>query len=231
MSVQPTAPPEHPTSLAEQKEALITASFDSGALKFGSFVLKSGRVSPYFFNAGLLSSGAALHPLALAYAHTIRHDLPAFDILFGPAYKGIPFAALACHALYTEYGVSVDYAYNRKEAKDHGEGGSTVGAPLKGKRVVVLDDVMTSGKAVREALGIIAAEGGVVVGVVQLLDREEVGGREGKKSTVMELEEEAGVKVRAVLLMRDLVGWLEGKGMTTEVGEMREYRDKYGVKD
>ncbi|KZO92980.1 orotate phosphoribosyltransferase [Calocera viscosa TUFC12733] len=188
-------------------------------------------ISPYFFNAGLLSSGPSLHPLAFAYAHTIHTHLPAFDVLFGPAYKGIPFAALACLTIYTEYGVSVGYAYNRKEAKDHGEGGSTVGAPLKGKRVVVLDDVMTSGMAVREALQIIAREDGQVVGVVELLDREEVGGREGQKSTVQELEEEAGVKVRAVLRMRDLVEWLEEKGMSTEVGDMRAYMDKYGVKN
>jgi len=231
MALQPTSSTSHPTSLDEQKQALISASFDAGALKFGSFVLKSGRVSPYFFNAGLLSSGSSLHPLALAYAHTIKHDLPLFDVLFGPAYKGIPFAALACLALYTEYGVSVGYAYNRKEAKDHGEGGNTVGAGMQGKRVVVLDDVMTSGMAVREALAIIKAAGGQVVGVVELLDREEVGGKEGKKSTVQELEEEAGVRVRAVLRMRDLVGWLEDKGMAEEVKAMREYRDQYGVKE
>ncbi|KZO92968.1 PRTase-like protein, partial [Calocera viscosa TUFC12733] len=177
-----------------------------------------------FFNAGLLSSGPSL-------PHTIHTVLPEFDVLFGPAYKGIPFAALACLTLYTGYGVSVGYAYNRKEAKDHGEGGSMVGTPLNGKRVVVLGDVMTSGMAVREALHIIVREGGQVVGVVERLYREEVGGRKGQKSTVQELEEEAGVKVRAVLRMRDLVEWLEGKGMSAEVGDMRAYREKYGVED
>ncbi|KZO89678.1 orotate phosphoribosyltransferase [Calocera viscosa TUFC12733] len=229
MSAQPPSSAAQRTSLAEQKDALITASFEAGALKFGSFVLKSGRISPYFFNAGLLSSGPSLHPLALAYAHTIHADLPAFDVLFGPAYKGIPFAALACMTLYTQYGVSVGYAYNRKEVKDHGEGGNTVGAPLKGKKVVVLDDVMTSGKAVREALALVAREGGQVVGVVELLDREEVGGREGVKSTVQELEEEAGVRVRSVLGMRDVLGWMEQRGMG-EIGLMREYWERYGVK-
>ncbi|KZO92945.1 orotate phosphoribosyltransferase [Calocera viscosa TUFC12733] len=214
-------------NIDELKTALINGSFADGALRFGSFVLKGGRVSPYFFNAGDPSSGRSLQPVALAYAHAL-HDLPAFDVLFGPAYKGIPFAALACMALYTQYGVSVGYAYNRKEVKDHGEGGSTVGAPLKGKKVVVLDDVMTSGKAVRSALALVVREGGQVVGVVELLDTEEVGGREGVKSTVQELEEEAGVKVRSVLGMRDVLGWMERRGMG-EIGLMREYWEKYGV--
>ncbi|EJT99449.1 orotate phosphoribosyltransferase [Dacryopinax primogenitus] len=220
--------PPNPASSAsfdEVKRSLLSQSFKSGALKFGSFVLKSGRVSPYFFNAGLLSTGSSLSPLAQAYAHTLR-SLPQFDVIFGPAYKGIPFSALATYALF-EQGVDVEYAYNRKEVKDHGEGGSTVGAPLKRKRVVVLDDVMTSGLAVRESLALIRQEGGEVVGVVVLLDREEVG-REGK-SSVEELRGE-GVEVRAVLGMGDLVRWLEEKGMGDEVERMGEYREQYGVK-
>ncbi|KZO90894.1 orotate phosphoribosyltransferase, partial [Calocera viscosa TUFC12733] len=150
---------------------LINGSFAADALRLGSFVLKGGRFSPSFFNAGDLSSGRSLQPVALPYAHVL-HDLPPFDVLLGPAYKGIPFDALACMTLYMQYGLSVGYPYNHKEVKDHGDGGSTVGAPLKRKRVVVLDDVMTSGKAVREALALVAREGGQLVGVVELLDRE-----------------------------------------------------------
>ncbi|KAF9020197.1 orotate phosphoribosyltransferase [Rhodocollybia butyracea] len=211
-----------------------------GALKFGSFTLKSGRTSPYFFNAGLLSSGPILAVLSEAYAGTIVaaqqpsdsniSPLPSFDVLFGPAYKGIPFAASTALTLHTAHSISVGFAYNRKEAKDHGEGGSIVGVPLNGQKVVILDDVMTAGTAVREAIELVRKEGGEVVGVVQCLDREEVG-KDGVSSTTKEVEELIGGRVKAILRMRDLIEWLAREGRTAEVGAMREYREKYGLKD
>lgn len=240
---------------------LIDQAMSSGALKFGSFTLKSGRqvkirvfklyildtnsnlfrISPYFFNAGLLSSGPVLAVLSEAFASTIvsaqaastdpeSTPIPEFDVLFGPAYKGIPFAATTVLQLYTQHHVSVGYAYNRKEAKDHGEGGVTVGVPLSGKRVVILDDVMTAGTAVRLAIDLVKKQGGEVVGVIQCLDREEVG-QDEVSSTVTEVEGILGKgRVKAILRMRDLMAWLERKGMSEELRSMQEYWEKYGLK-
>ncbi|TRM67625.1 phosphoribosyltransferase-like protein [Schizophyllum amplum] len=223
------------SNLESYQNELIEQAMSVGALKFGSFVLKSGRVSPYFINAGLMNTGPILATLADAYANTVAGAFPEdkvpFDVLFGPAYKGIPFAAVTALALHTQHKRDVGFAYDRKEAKDHGEGGKTVGAPLAGRRVLVLDDVMTSGKAVREAIGTVQAAGGEVVGVVQLLDREEIGQGDARRSTVTEIEELVGAgRVRAILQMRDLMAWLESKGMSKELAEMRDYRDKYGLK-
>ncbi|KIK04544.1 hypothetical protein K443DRAFT_675793, partial [Laccaria amethystina LaAM-08-1] len=204
------------------------------ALKFGTFTLKSGRISPYFFNAGLLSTGPILATLSTAYATTISNALsskavPTFDVLFGPAYKGIPFASTAALALYTQHNISVGFAYDRKEAKDHGEGGKMVGVPVEGKKVVILDDVMTSGKAVRAAIETVKQHGGEVVGVVQALDREEVG-QDGVSSTVQELEGLIGEgRVFSILKMRDLMVWLEKNGMKGELESMKQYWDKYGL--
>lgn len=198
------------------------------------------RISPYFFNAGLLSTGPILNTLASAYASTIASSLsppssaisplPKFDVLFGPAYKGIPLAACTSLVLYTSHGLSVGFAYDRKEPKDHGEGGSLVGVPIRGKNVLILDDVMTAGTAIRRAIEMIRREGGEVVGVVQCLDREEVGINGG--STVKEVEEEIGGgegRVRSILKMRDLIKYLEGKGRGDELERMREYWAKYGL--
>jgi len=211
------------------------------ALKFGTFTLKSGRQSPYFFNAGLLCTGPILATLSAAYAQCIvdglKDSLPPFDVLFGPAYKGIPFASTAALALFTKHSISVGFAYDRKEAKDHGEGGSLVGVPVKGKKVVILDDVMTSGKAIRGAIDKVIEGCGEVVGVVQALDREEVGGAGTSvsgdaRSTVQEIEEIVGKgRVVSILKMRDLMLWLEEQGFKEELEKMREYRDKYGVKN
>ncbi|KAE9393077.1 orotate phosphoribosyltransferase [Gymnopus androsaceus JB14] len=221
---------------------LIDKAMSCGALKFGSFKLKSGRISPYFFNAGLLSSGPILAVLSEAFASTIvsaqasspsdpeSTPIPEFDVIFGPAYKGIPFAATTALQLYTQHHVSVGFAYDRKEAKDHGEGGVMVGVPLFGKRVVILDDVMTAGTAVRLAIDLVKKQGGEVVGVIQCLDREEVG-QDGVSSTVKEVEGILGKgRVKAILRMRDLMAWLESKGMTEELDGMKEYWDKYGLK-
>ncbi|KAJ7306768.1 orotate phosphoribosyltransferase [Mycena olivaceomarginata] len=225
------------SALASYQSDLIQHAMEIGALKFGSFTLKSGRISPYFFNASLLSSGPILAILSTAYASTIvsaqassSTPLPTFDVLFGPAYKGIPFAATTALLLYTQHDVSVGLAYDRKEVKDHGEGGKMVGVTVTGKKVVILDDVMTSGKAVRGAIDTVLASGGEVVGVVQCLDREEVG-QDGASSTVKEIEGLIGEgRVKSILKMRDLIAWLEKNGMTEELAAMKVYWDKYGLK-
>jgi orotate phosphoribosyltransferase len=198
-------------------------------------------VSPYFFNAGLLCTGSLLSTLAHAYASTITAalspsptSLPPFDIVFGPAYKGIPLAACTAMVLHTKYNLDLGFAYDRKEAKDHGEGGILVGASLTGKRVLILDDVMTAGTAIRHAIDIVSREGGQVVGVVQLLDREEVGS-DGGGSTVREIGELLGGegRVRSVLKMRDLIRWLEVRNDSMESGVlegMKMYLEKYGVR-
>lgn len=224
------------SSLAPYQTELIEGAMSSGALVFGSFTLKSGRISPYFINVGLISTGPLLTSLCTAYASSIASSLaekklPEFDVLFGPAYKGISLAAITSVLLHINHGIDTGFAYDRKEVKDHGEGGQLVGVPIKGKRVVILDDVMTSGKAVRNALSMVRGAGGEVVGVIQCLDREEVG-REGL-STVKELEKELGGpgRVSAILQMRDLMQWLEKNGRTEELKAMEAYREQYGVKE
>ncbi|KAH9941149.1 orotate phosphoribosyltransferase [Epithele typhae] len=223
-------------ALKTYQTELIEHGMAAGALKFGSFTLKSGRLSPYFFNAALLASGPVLDTLCSAYATTIAGALasgalPEFDVLFGPAYKGIPFAAGAALLLHREHQLSVDFAYNRKEAKDHGEGGITVGAPIAGRRVLILDDVATAGTAIRGAIDIVKREGGSVVGAVLMLDRQEVG-KDGR-STIAEVEELVGGKGRVptILQMTDLMQWLREHGRLAELGEMQEYWEKYGVKE
>jgi orotate phosphoribosyltransferase len=201
-------------------------------------------ISPYFFNAGLMSTGPILSALATAYAATIAtsstspshsdadaQPFPEFDVLFGPAYKGIPFASCTAVALYTLHGRAVGFAYDRKEAKDHGEGGSLVGVPLAGKRVLVLDDVMTAGTAIRHAINLVTSAGGMVVGVVQCLDREEVGKEGG--STVKEIEPLVGGpgRVKSILKMRDLMEWLKEHNKTDELGQMQAYWNEFGIKE
>jgi orotate phosphoribosyltransferase len=186
-----------------------------------------------------LSTGQILSILSNAYAATITSGLsdpssplPTFDIIFGPAYKGISFAATTVLTLHTTYNLSFGFAYDRKEPKDHGEGGSLVGSPIRGKKVLVLDDVMTAGTAIRNVIELVKREGGEVVGVVQLLDREEVG-RDGKSSTIREVGKELGGegRVRSILKMRDLMKWLEEKGKLEVLEAMEVYWEKYGVKD
>ncbi|KIK80313.1 hypothetical protein PAXRUDRAFT_15855 [Paxillus rubicundulus Ve08.2h10] len=219
-----------------QIELLVQAE-EVGALKFGEFTLKSGRISPYFFNAGLMSSGEILNTIANAYAATIiaaldapTNPLPAFDVIFGPAYKGISLAACTALVLSAKYQLSYGFAYDRKEAKDHGEGGKLVGVPVQGKKVLILDDVMTAGTAVRLAIESIKGAGGQVVGVVQLLDREERGNN--GKSTVEEVEAVIGGKGRlqSVLKLRTLMTWLEQNGKADILDKMKAYWDEYGWK-
>lgn len=196
-----------------------------------SNVSSQNSVSPYFFNAGLLSTGPILETLASAYAFTIidaisSSSIPPFDVLFGPAYKGIPIAACTALVLHTSHNMSVGLAYDRKELKDHGEGGRLVGVSVKGKRVVILDDVMTAGTAVRLAIELVRREGGNVVGVVQCLDREEVG--QSGVSTVNEVEGIVGTgAVKSILKMRDLMEWLKENEKVAELESMHKYRESW----
>lgn len=170
--------------------------------------------------------------LSTAYAATIAEaSFPEFDVLFGPAYKGIPFAAVTVLQLQLQHQISVGLAYDRKEIKDHGEGGKVVGVSLQGKKVVILDDVMTSGKAVRGSIETVRSQGGEVVGVVQCLDREEVG-QDGISSTVKEIEALVGQgSVKSIIKMRDLISWLEEAEMNSDLEVMRQYSAQYGIKE
>ena len=208
------------------KQEFLELSLELGVLRFGEFTLKSGRVSPYFFNAGLFSTGYAAAKLGRYYASAIADSKIEFDMLFGPAYKGIPLATLAAAALAEHHDVDVPYAYNRKEAKDHGEGGNIVGAPLSGK-VLIVDDVITAGTAVREAQQIITNAGAEVAGLVISLDRQEVG--KASRSAVQELEQQLKIPVVSIVRLEDLIELLEESG---EYGEFLEpvvkYREQYG---
>jgi len=209
------------------KREFLDLALELGALRFGEFTLKSGRNSPYFFNAGLFSTGYAAAKISRYYASAIAHSEVEFDMLFGPAYKGIPLVALAAAALAEHHDVDVPYAFNRKESKGHGEGGSIVGAPLAGK-VLIVDDVITAGTAVREAHQIITSAGADVAGLVISLDRQEVG--QDSRSAVQELEQTLGIRVVSILELEDLVDMLEESTEYEEFLEpVMEYRRKYGV--
>jgi orotate phosphoribosyltransferase len=197
-----------------------------GVLRFGEFKLKSGRLSPYFFNAGGFNTGHALAELGRYYAGAIERSSWQFDVLFGPAYKGIPLVASASIALADRYGRDVPWAFNRKEAKDHGEGGSIVGAPLRG-RVLIVDDVITAGTAIREAIEIITAAGGQPAGVVLALDRQERG--TGQLSAVQEVEQTLRLPVTSILRLADLIDYLQQSGNESQLAATRAYRAQYGV--
>ena len=207
----------------------IALACRKGVLRFGAFVTKAGRNSPYFFNAGLFDDGASFRELCGYYARTIRASGVACDMLFGPAYKGIPLAtALACE--YARRGRDLPLAFNRKEAKAHGEGGSLIGAPLAGRRVLVVDDVITAGTAIREALDIIAAAGGIAAGIVIALDRQERVREEVAQSAAQAVATEHGIPVIAVAGLSDL---LEFAGESADLVRQRDallaYRARYGI--
>ena len=209
------------------KREFLELALELDVLRFGEFTLKSGRVSPYFFNAGLFSSGYAAAKLGRYYASAIAASEIEFDMLFGPAYKGIPLATLAAAALAEHHDVDVPYAFNRKEAKDHGEGGNIVGAPLAGK-VMIVDDVITAGTAVREAEGIISSAGATVAGLTISLDRQEVG--QGSRSAVQELEQSLKIPVVSIVTLEDLVELLEEAGEYSDYLEpVVQYRERYGA--
>jgi len=198
-------------------------------LKFGEFTLKSGRVSPYFFNAGLFNTGEKIAFLAQSYGAAIAASKVDFDVLFGPAYKGIPLAATTAMALASDHSIDKPFCFNRKEAKDHGEGGSIVGAPLTG-RALIIDDVITAGTAIREAVDILVANGAQLCSIAVAMDRQEKG--LGEKSAIQEIEESYKVPVISIITLQDIINYL-GKAQSTELSANLEaveaYREKYGV--
>ena len=209
------------------KREFIELALELGVLRFGEFTLKSGRVSPYFFNAGLFNTGYAAAKLGRYYAAAIAESDVKFDMLFGPAYKGIPLATLAAASLAEQHDIDVPYSYNRKEAKAHGEGGSVVGAPLSGK-VMIVDDVITAGTAVREAYKIISAAGANVAGLVISLDRQERG--QGAFSAVQELRSSLDIPVISIIQLDDLIEILEESSEYEEfLDPVVSYRRQYGV--
>lgn len=208
-----------------QSQEFIAFACELGVLRFGEFKTKAGRLSPYFFNAGLFHRGAALARLCDFYAQRIIASGISFDILFGPAYKGIPLAAGTAIAL-SRLGHDVPYAYNRKEAKDHGEGGVLVGAPLSG-RVLIIDDVISAGTSVRESVEIIRQAGATPAGVVIALDRQERS--EGVLSAVQEVEQSYGLPVLSIARLTDLINYLSSQpGLTPYLAAVSDYRLRYG---
>jgi orotate phosphoribosyltransferase len=206
--------------------SFIELCLELGVLRFGEFKLKSGRVSPYFFNAGLFNSGRALAELGRHYANAIQAANLQCDVLFGPAYKGIPLVASTAVALADAHSRNLPWAFNRKEAKDHGEGGTIVGAPLRGK-VVIVDDVITAGTAIRESVEIIRAQGAEPAAVVLALDRQERG--QGALSAVQEVEQTLGLPVTSIIKLADLITYLEQQGDPQRLAAIRNYRAEYGI--
>lgn len=212
----------------DYQREFIRLALRRDVLRFGEFTLKSGRQSPYFFNMGRLDSGAALAQLGRAYAAALVNASLPFDMLFGPAYKGIALAAATAIALADQHQLDLPWAYNRKEAKDHGEGGMLVGAPLRG-RVLIVDDVMTAGTAVRESLTLIREQGAQPAGVLIALDRQERG--LGERSAAQEVAAEHGIPVIAITRLDDLLAYAdEQPQLAAEHARLLDYRERYGVR-
>jgi orotate phosphoribosyltransferase len=214
----------------DYQQEFLALALEHQALRFGEFTLKSGRVSPYFFNAGLFNDGAALARLGRCYAAALAHSGLAFDMLFGPAYKGIPLVSACAIAMAEHEGRSLPWAFNRKEAKAHGEAGMIVGSPLKG-RVVIVDDVITAGTAIRESIDLIRSAGAEPVGVALALDRQERG--QGERSAVQEVESQHGLRCVSILSLGGLIDALAGHGVRgfepAQLASLRAYRAQYGV--
>ena len=213
--------------MEKYQEDFLSFAIDIGVLKFGEFTLKSGRKSPYFFNSGLFNTGLSLSKLGSFYAQSIVASNIEFDMVYGPAYKGIPLASAMVVALANDFSKDVPYAFNRKEIKDHGEGGIIVGAPLKGK-VLIIDDVISAGTSVRESIDIIKAQGAEPAGVIIALDRQERG--KGDTTAIQEVENEFGIPVTSIVRLGNLINYLEQKGGSQQyVDAIKSYREKYGV--
>ncbi|AHI98138.1 orotate phosphoribosyltransferase [Vibrio parahaemolyticus] len=211
---------------AYQRE-FIEFALEKEVLKFGEFTLKSGRKSPYFFNAGLFNTGRDLARLGRFYAAALADSGIEFDVLFGPAYKGIPIATTTAVALADHHDIDTPYCFNRKEAKDHGEGGNLVGSALEG-RIMLVDDVITAGTAIRESMEIIKANGADLAGVLVAIDRQEKG--KGELSAIQEVERDFGCAVISIVSLGDLITYLEEKGNATEHLEaVKAYRAEYGI--
>ncbi|TXH70748.1 MAG: orotate phosphoribosyltransferase [Thiothrix sp.] len=209
------------------QQAFLEFALQQGVLRFGEYTLKSGRISPYFFNAGLFQTGSALSRLGQFYAQAIVESGIQFDMLFGPAYKGIPLAASVAIALYEQQGLDYPYAFNRKEAKDHGEGGTIVGAALRG-RVLVIDDVMTAGTAIREAAAIVAGHGAELAGVAISLDRQERG--QGSLSAVQEVQTQMGVPVISIVGLNNVIQHVQEQIAEPKLlAAIQAYRQQYGI--
>jgi orotate phosphoribosyltransferase len=215
--------------MTNHRRRFLELALDADALRFGEFTLKSGRVSPYFFNAGRFDSGAKMAALARCYADAIDAAGLDFDLVFGPAYKGIPLAtALACE--YAGRGRDLPLAFNRKEAKAHGEGGSLIGAPLAGRKVLIVDDVITAGTAIREALEIIHVAGGTPSAIVVALDRQEIASEADRRSAAQAVAAEAGIPVVAVANLGDLLAFADGNADLVGFREpLLAYRGHYGT--
>ena len=213
--------------MQEYQRKFIELELERGVLKFGSFILKSGRISPYFFNAGGFSTGEDLAKLGACYAHALIDAGIDFDVLFGPAYKGIPLACATAMALSLDHNRNVPWCFNRKEKKDHGEGGNLVGSDLKG-RVLLIDDVITAGTAIRESAEIIRTNGAEFTAALIALNRKEKG--RGEKSAIAEAEEELGIKVISIVSFDDLLEYVKKDPKLSEhIEAMQQYREQYGV--
>lgn len=209
-------------------ERFIEVALKNNVLRFGEFTLKSGRKSPYFFNAGLLSTGELLSVLAEGYADTLAKHAKQDDlVIFGAAYKGIPFVAATAQVLWREHQINAEWGYNRKEAKNHGEGGMLVGADLNGKSVWVIDDVMTAGTAMREVITLLDKAGASVAGIIVALDRKEKG--QSDRSAIQELAESLQVPVLALVTMDDIIDYVAKHGSQDELTQMQAYRAEYGI--
>ncbi|UKE47503.1 orotate phosphoribosyltransferase [Xanthomonas cerealis] len=214
--------------MTNYRQRFLQLALDAQALRFGEFTLKSERISPYFFNAGRFDSGSTVARLAACYADAADAAGLDFDLLFGPAYKGIPLAtALACE--YAQRDRNLPLAFNRKEAKTHGEGGSLIGAPLAGHRVLIVDDVITAGTAIREALAIIREAGGIPAAILVALDRQEIAGEHDRRSAAQAVAAEAGVPVVSVAHLGDLLAFIDGNADLVGFREpLLAYRARYG---
>ena len=212
--------------MEQYQKDFVDFTLETGVLKFGEFTLKSGRISPYFFNAGLFNTGSHLSQLGNFYAQAIEASNLQFDVLFGPAYKGIPLAAATAIALNDNFNRNVPYSFNRKEAKDHGEGGNIVGHPLEGD-ILIIDDVITAGTAIREAQDIINANDANTKGVIVALDRQEKG--KGELSAIQEVEKIFGIRVLSIINLSHIIDYLKASKNEDVVSRIESYRSQYGI--
>ena len=212
--------------MEQYQKDFVDFTLETGVLKFGEFTLKSGRISPYFFNAGLFNKGSHLSQLGKFYAQAIEASGLEFDVLFGPAYKGIPLATATAIALNDSHARNIPYSFNRKEAKDHGEGGSIVGHPLEGD-ILIIDDVITAGTAIREAQDIINANGANTKGVIVALDRQEKG--KGELSAIQEVEQIFGIRVLSIINLSHIIDYLKASKNEDVVSRIESYRSQYGI--